>query len=158
MTIVVYAVGLLAVLAIGGVDFGFVSVTQTAKPLLVLLIAIPVRITLGDRSWLSAAVRALNRSATIAQRAAWLERVPSAVRDTAFILVATRTATFAIGFLANVIFRPSRDGTFTLPFRETRFLETFAAWDSGWYFDIAHRGYYFKPDGQSSVAFFPPSS
>ena len=36
-----------------------------------------------------------------------------------------------------------------------RFAETFAAWDSGWYFDIAQRGYYWSASGQSSLAFFP---
>jgi hypothetical protein len=34
-------------------------------------------------------------------------------------------------------------------------MEVFAAWDSGWYWDIARHGYYFRPDGESSVAFFP---
>jgi Gpi18-like mannosyltransferase len=35
------------------------------------------------------------------------------------------------------------------------FAETFAAWDSAWYLDIAQRGYVFRDDAQSSVAFFP---
>jgi hypothetical protein len=34
-------------------------------------------------------------------------------------------------------------------------MEVFAAWDSGWYFDIARQGYYFNPAGESSIAFFP---
>ena len=42
-----------------------------------------------------------------------------------------------------------------MPFEPVRFVETFAAWDSGWYFDIAQRGYYFREAGQSSIAFFP---
>jgi hypothetical protein len=42
-----------------------------------------------------------------------------------------------------------------MPFESARLAETFAAWDSGWYFDIARRGYYWNPDGQSSLAFFP---
>jgi hypothetical protein len=42
-----------------------------------------------------------------------------------------------------------------MPFASLRFAETFAAWDSGWYFDIARRGYYWSPSGQSSLAFFP---
>jgi hypothetical protein len=36
-----------------------------------------------------------------------------------------------------------------------KFAQIFAAWDSGWYFDIARRGYYFREGGQSSIAFFP---
>jgi hypothetical protein len=153
--IVIYAIGLALVLTIGGIDLGIVSVTQVAKPLLVLFIAIPVRVALGGESWLTRLGRAIDPRALFAGAVAWLDRVPPAIRDVAFVLVATRTATFAIGFLANVIFRPSRDGSFTLPFKETRVMETFAAWDSGWYFDIASRGYYFNADGQSSVAFFP---
>jgi hypothetical protein len=42
-----------------------------------------------------------------------------------------------------------------MPFEAAKFAETFAAWDSGWYFDIAQRGYYWSPSGQSSIAFFP---
>jgi len=42
-----------------------------------------------------------------------------------------------------------------MPFRSEKFAEIFAAWDSGWYFDIARRGYFFNPAGQSSIAFFP---
>ena len=42
-----------------------------------------------------------------------------------------------------------------MPFESAKFAETFAAWDSGWYFDIARRGYYWSPSGQSSIAFFP---
>jgi len=42
-----------------------------------------------------------------------------------------------------------------MPFESTKLAEVFAAWDSGWYFDIAQRGYYWTPSGQSSLAFFP---
>ena len=42
-----------------------------------------------------------------------------------------------------------------MPFEAAKFAETFAAWDSGWYFDIAQRGYYWSSSGQSSIAFFP---
>jgi hypothetical protein len=97
----------------------------------------------------------LNPQPMIAIRAERLPRLPAAIRDVAIVLIATRAATFSVAFLANVIFRPSRDGSFTLPFQETRLVEPFAAWDSGWYFDIASRGYYYSPDGQSSIAFFP---
>jgi hypothetical protein len=34
-------------------------------------------------------------------------------------------------------------------------LAAWARWDAGWYLSIAERGYWFNPDGPSSVAFFP---
>ena len=58
-------------------------------------------------------------------------------------------------FLANVLFPAARPRPFPMPFEAAKFAETFAAWDSGWYFDIAQRGYYWSPSGQSSIAFFP---
>ncbi|MDQ3488331.1 MAG: hypothetical protein M3468_11435 [Acidobacteriota bacterium] len=42
-----------------------------------------------------------------------------------------------------------------MPFKREKLAQIFAGWDSGWYFDIARRGYYFDPEGQSSIAFFP---
>lgn len=35
------------------------------------------------------------------------------------------------------------------------FLDMWIRWDAGWYYSIAAEGYYFDPQGQSSVAFFP---
>ena len=58
-------------------------------------------------------------------------------------------------FLANLLFPPARPRPFAMPFESAKLAETFAAWDSGWYFDIAQRGYYWNPSGQSSLAFFP---
>jgi Gpi18-like mannosyltransferase len=34
-------------------------------------------------------------------------------------------------------------------------LAAWARWDAGWYLSIAERGYWFNPEGASSVAFFP---
>ena len=42
-----------------------------------------------------------------------------------------------------------------MPFESTRFAETFAAWDSGWYFDIAQRGYYWSPTGPEQPRLLP---
>jgi hypothetical protein len=64
-------------------------------------------------------------------------------------------ASSAAAFFANLIFEPAIARGFSLPFSNEKFVEIFAAWDSGWYWDIATRGYYFRPDGQSSIAFFP---
>ncbi len=43
----------------------------------------------------------------------------------------------------------------SMPFEAVRFAETFAAWDSGWYWTIARHGYRYNAGGQSSIAFFP---
>jgi hypothetical protein len=118
---------------------------------------VPVRIVLGDRSWfLDFAWRHPPQLLTRGWSAA-LDgvRAHPAIVDVLFALVATRLATFFIGFVANLLFTPTRGRAFDMPFRRARFAEIFAAWDSGWYFDIASRGYYFNPDGQSSIAFFP---
>jgi hypothetical protein len=140
---------------LGGVlDLGALTPDRAEKPLLVLLIVIPLRFAIGGRS------RPLD---AVARRAMpWVDRaraaaahVPPAVVDAAFAVVVTQTVAFGIGFIANLLFAPSRARGFDMPFHYQRFAEIFAAWDSGWYFDIARRGYYWSADGQSSVAFFP---
>src|SRR6266508_3281442 len=156
LIIAVYSVALVVVLTTGGVDLGFVTLNDASKPILVLLIAVPLRITLGhpffllEMPWRSA----LPQLTTI--RRMTIGGVPPAMVDVAFVVVVTRVASFSIGFIANLLFvGPSRVRAFTMPFRNEKFAEIFAAWDSGWYFDIASRGYYFNPHGQSSIAFFP---
>jgi hypothetical protein len=151
--ITAYAVALL-VGAAGGLRLGWISMTGAAKPLLVLLIVVPIRVTLGPSpfartTWL----RSL--ATTLAATRRRFDRSPPALRDCAFAFAVTRLATLSIGFLANILFPADRIRPFTMPFEQRALAETFAAWDSGWYFDIALRGYYYVPDGQSSVAFFP---
>lgn len=155
LLIATYALGLAVILVTGGVDLGVVSLNQPAKPILVLLIVVPLRVTLSERSWLlSMAQRAIPwRLAPV--RIIAFERVPPAIIDTAFAMAATCAASVAVGFMANLLLTPSRMRSFAMPFRHEKLAEIFAAWDSGWYFDIASRGYYFNADGQSSVAFFP---
>jgi hypothetical protein len=156
LIVALYGFALVAIVVTGGVDLGFVSLTQAAKPILVLLILVPVRLALGGDSWLvNAGRRVVPSRAIAAARAQMIDRVPPAIADVTFAIVATRTASIALGFVANVIFMPTRQGSFPLPFKDPKLVETFAAWDSGWYFDIASRGYYFNPAGQSSIAFFP---
>jgi hypothetical protein len=82
-------------------------------------------------------------------------RVSPALLDTLLVVVTIRAATLSAAFLANLVFAPAMARGFTLPFASTKFAEIFVAWDSGWYWDIATRGYYFSPDAQSSIAFFP---
>ena len=151
--ILIYAAALGLFLA-GVEDVGFATIARGEKPLLILLIAVPLRLALGGPSWvLGYARRAVRDPAAI--RAATIDRVPPAILDPLFALLVIRLGSVFVGFVANVMFPPTRLRTIEMPFRQSKFFEIFAAWDSGWYFDIARRGYYWNPEGQSSIAFFP---
>lgn len=154
--IAAYVLAIVAVVLTGGIDLGWVSVRRAAKPILVLLVAIPLRLVWSEPSWLARICRLFVDSSREVW-ARWVRRcgLAAAVRDVLFVVLATQLATFAVGFLANTLFVRGRARLFAMPFRREKFAETFAAWDSGWFFDIARRGYYFNPDGQSSIAFFP---
>jgi hypothetical protein len=134
-------------------DLGPLTPQALENPILLLLVAVPIRIAIGGRSWLLG----LERIALLAAafRARVVERIPAAVLDVLVVVIASRLATFAIGFVANLVFPAGRNRGWEMPFEYQRFAEIFAAWDSGWYFDIAKRGYYFLYGHQSSVAFFP---
>jgi hypothetical protein len=134
-------------------DLGPLTPEALENPILILLVAVPVRIAIGGRSWLLG-LEQITPLVT-AFRARVVERIPAAVLDVLVVVIASRLATFAIGFVANLVFPPGRTRGWQMPFEYYRFAEIFAAWDSGWYFDIAKRGYYFHYTGQSSVAFFP---
>jgi len=155
LLIATYALVLVVIFVTGGVDLGVLSLNEAAKPILILVIVIPLRITLGGRSWLlEMAWRPVQRPLTLVRTLA-VDRVSPAVVDVAFALIAMRAATFSIAFIANLLFTPYSVRAFAMPFKREKFAGIFAAWDSGWYFDIASRGYYFNADGQSSIAFFP---
>jgi Gpi18-like mannosyltransferase len=154
LVIVVYASGLALIAFAGGADLGILSFRQAEKPILALLMLIPVRVACGGRSWLPTLLRATAdrlQGAWTSARA----RVPPAVLDTCLIVAAERIASVAVAFLANVTFEPAITHGFSMPFDNPKFMEIFAAWDSGWYWDIASHGYYFRTDGPSSIAFFP---
>jgi hypothetical protein len=155
LLIAIYVLGLAVLFVTGGFDLGVVSVRGAAKPIFILLIVVPLRVTLGEPSWLLEAARRIYRRRPTLVSTVALDRISPAVVDVAIAVVVTRAVTFSIGFLANLLFTPFRVRAFEMPFRRERFAEIFADWDSGWYFDIASRGYYFNADGQSSIAFFP---
>jgi len=154
VVITLYVVGLCLIGLTGGVDLGVVRMHEAAKPLLVLFLIVPLRIALGGSSLLADVTHI-----TVLQVTGWWElacaRVPAAVADTLFAFVVVRVASLPAAFVANLAFEPDRERGFSLPFRYEKFAEIFAAWDSGWYWDIARRGYFFSPDAQSSIAFFP---
>jgi len=155
LLIAAYVLALAVIFVTGGVDLGVVSLDEAAKPTLILLLLIPLRVTLGGRSWLADLIQGRGPAGLRLARVLALGRLSAAEVDVAFTLVATRVATLFIAFIANLLFAPYGTRSFTLPFERQKFAEIFAAWDSGWYFDIASRGYYFNADGQSSIAFFP---
>ncbi len=127
---------------------------QLEKPILLVLAALSLRIAIGGPSWLTERVHRAIPDVAALRRSA-VARVPPAVVDVLTIVIVTRLATFTIGFVANIMFPDARASGWQMPFEYGRFAEIFAAWDSGWYFDIARRGYFFDPTRQSSVAFFP---
>jgi Mannosyltransferase (PIG-V) len=153
--LVLNVLGLLAILASGGADLGLVSFTRAEKPILILVLAIPIRLTLGEPSLILLRARQLLARRLSVVRTLAAAGVSPAVVDSAFALAATRIVTLGVGLVANLVFTPHRPRAFPMPFAYNKLAEIFADWDSGWYFDIASRGYYFNPSGQSSIAFFP---
>jgi Mannosyltransferase (PIG-V) len=150
--IVVYALIVVSVLTIGGFDLPFFSATHLAKPVLLLILLVPTRAAIGGHTWLT--LRVTESAGTLSRVWAALP-IPVAVRDVIFTLIVTRVATFAVALAANVLVVPDSPRAFSVPLPWQKFAETYAVWDSGWYFDIASRGYFFSPDSQSSIAFFP---
>jgi hypothetical protein len=154
LLIAIYGLGLSVIAVTGGMDLGVVHAHEPAKPLVVLLLIIPLRVALGGRSWLADTAHvALREVTSVAKRIA--VHMPACVADTVFAFVVVAVASLPAAFIANVVFEPARTRGFALPFEYEKFAETVAAWDSGWYWDIARRGYFFSQDGQSSIAFFP---
>src|SRR5687767_8792933 len=132
--IVLYAFALIVILLIGGIDLGFFSMREAAKPILVLWILVPIRLALLAYLWPTRSAE--DAWATIGSRVHWItQHTPAAIRDAAFAFAVTRIATFAIAFLVNLLFPTRSARPFDLPFESERFAEIFAAWDSGWYFD-----------------------
>lgn len=155
LVIALYALGLLLALVAGGLDLGIVSLRNPAKPILVLTLLVPLRLAVAGAprlAWERLIPWAGRREIVAAREHA---RVPAAAADAATALAVASLCSLAVAFVANILLVPSRARGFGLPFERAKLIEIFAAWDSGWYFDIARRGYYFSPDGQSSVPFFP---
>jgi hypothetical protein len=151
-----YGCLLLAVLLFGGFSLGPVSASSLGKPFLIFCLALSVRVAVGGTSWLPRGLE-MARGGVRPWVPAPVLRVAGspAVRDVLFVLLATRLAMSAIALAANLLLEPDRPRPFTLPFKWRRFFETFAVWDSGWYFTVARDGYDFAPDAQSTVAYFP---
>ena len=154
--IAAFAALVVVYLVAGGFDLGLLSARRLSKPFLVLLVLGAIRAAIPRASWLSrllqeGAARLAAARAQLEARSAW---TPGVV-DALVAVLSVHVLTKGTAFLANLLFGPARPRPFPMPFDSPRFVETFAAWDSGWYFDIAQRGYYWNASGQSSLAFFP---
>jgi hypothetical protein len=154
--IVALAGAVLLYLLAGGFDLGLVSARRLSKPLLLLVVLGGLRAALPGSSWLAVrlaagARRAASTLAGVEERSPWARGLVAA----SIAVLSVHVVSKGTAFLANLLFGAARARPFGMPFGAARFAETFAAWDSGWYFDIARRGYYWSADGQSSLAFFP---
>jgi len=132
------------------------SIKGASKPSLQAFVLAAVRSGIRRDSWLTAALTAACAAVTEGHRSlsrgsAWAP----ALTDAAIAVVSTRLATTAVGFAANLAFPTLIQRSMVTPFDAAKFAETFAAWDSAWYLDIAQTGYVFRPDSQSNIAFFP---
>lgn len=76
------------------------------------------------------------------------------VRLLAFAL-AIRVLSATLALLANAVFPLDQREQFTVFGRTHAFWDTFARYDSGWYWGIARDGYRFVENGRSNLAFFP---
>jgi len=144
----------LAVVSAGGLHLAWVSAPRSAKPLLLLILLVAVRVVVPVAPPYVHALTSTSWFRTLADLRARV-RIPPSLADALTAVLMTRAATIAVAFLSNLLLPDRQFRPFAMPFRAEKFAEIFAAWDSGWYFDIAQRGYYFNPAGQSSVAFFP---
>ena len=154
--IAVTAGAALLFLLFGRVETPLFSVSGFAKPFLQAFVLGSLRAGIRRPSWLPTMLgwvahgaRDLHRD--LVTRWAWGQ----AVSDAVLVMLFTRLTAKAIGFAAYIVYPAFTPRSMTPPFAAARFAETFTAWDSAWYLDIAQRGYVFRPDGQSNIAFFP---
>lgn len=86
--------------------------------------------------------------------AKWSPGLVPVARLLAFALL-IRLLSAALAFLANSVFPLDQREQFTVHGRTHVFWDTFARYDSGWYWGIARDGYHFVDGGRSNLAFFP---
>lgn len=157
VALVVTGASAILFLLVGPIDAGLFSVSGFAKPFLQAFVLGSARAGIRRHSWLSDVLAAAFVNATRAYQAVVL-RFPAwtpAFADAALAIITTRLASKVVGIAANLAYPPLFPRSFTMPFESLKIAETFAAWDSAWYFDIAQGGYDFHADEQSNVAFFP---
>lgn len=93
------------------------------------------------------------------------EKIPAEVRFVALMFLGTRLALTLIGVISRMILHPAGRKQFLFQYHQKLWLDIWSVWDSGWYLDIATRGYSlvlpaeplprFVRAGQANYAFFP---
>src|ERR1700675_2079986 len=73
----------------------------------------------------------------------------------AVLAVGFRMWSAFLAFLTNVVFPDHQREQFTVFGSTSPFWDSFARYDSGWYFQIARFGYHYTPGGRDTIAFFP---
>jgi Dolichyl-phosphate-mannose-protein mannosyltransferase len=66
-----------------------------------------------------------------------------------------RIVSAMLAFVTNVAFPDYQREQFTVFGRTDLFWDSFARWDSGWYYQIARFGYHYTPGGRDTIAFMP---
>ncbi len=155
-TIFCVATVLLAHLLAGRIHIGILTVDRLSKPFLILLLLSALRASIPHASWLTRLIgRVRGRLAAaldgVERSGAWA----TAAVDSAVAVLTVHVFTKLTAFYANALFASARSRNVTMPFAFTKLAETFAAWDSTWYFEIARRGWFVNTEGQSAIAFFP---
>ena len=99
------------------------------------------------------------RTVIASLRASWGRLFLLVARSATFRIVAfaiaVRVFTAVMAFIVNVVFPLAQRQQFTVMDRTHLLWDTFARYDSGWYFGIARHGYEFVEGGRSNLAFFP---
>jgi hypothetical protein len=73
----------------------------------------------------------------------------------AMLAIALRIITSLVAFLSSATLPPGREQNFSVLRERHLFWDTFARYDSGWYAQIARRGYGYVRDKPNNLAFFP---
>ena len=102
LLIATYVIGLALIFLTGGFAIGGVSLREPAKPVLILLLLVPVRLALGGTSWLPGLIRRATRYA-VGQCELTRARCPPAIVDTLFIAIPFGAASLSATFLANIM-------------------------------------------------------
>ena len=71
------------------------------------------------------------------------------------LALAFRLVSALLAFLTNVAFPDYQREQFTVFGQTDLFWDTFARWDSGWYYQIARFGDHYTPGGRDTIAFMP---
>ncbi len=137
-----YTLARVVYIVTGGFDLGVASVRRFSKPFLLLMLLAAVRAAIPRPSWLSRLLAGFvkgtrERVAELQRRTPWA----AAALDALVAVVTVHILLKGTTFLSAVVVPAARPRPFPLPFASAKLAATFAAWDSGWYFDIARRGY-----------------